>query len=223
MSYDPTQRANPNEQPLYPPTQAASPNQGTPPTYYNQQGPDVPPPPPYAAQPSYQAQPAYPAIPAYPPQGVPQSGVPKKRSRWLWIVLGIVAVLVLACGLGTYFIANAVQHNPATDAVNGYFTDFKNQNYSHAYSYFSSGMQVTAGGQTTDLTQDVFTQLAQGYDSQKGKLTDYSITSTNLQSNNGTNTGDYTIHVTRSGGAYDVHLSLQQQGDEWKIVKFDSL
>jgi hypothetical protein len=37
--------------------------------------------------------------------GAPQG--PKKRSPWLWIILGIVAVVVLACGGGTYALIRA--------------------------------------------------------------------------------------------------------------------
>ncbi len=58
------------------------------------EGHEQPPQPPYYQSPGQQYGPQYPQQPMYPPPGQP----PKKRRRtWLWIVLGVLAVLLLGC------------------------------------------------------------------------------------------------------------------------------
>jgi len=54
-------------------------------------------------------------------------------------------------------------------------------------------------------------------------VTSYSITSTNVNSSSGANTAVFTVSVTRNGSPYDVHLKLQQQGSDWKIVSVDNV
>jgi Domain of unknown function (DUF4878) len=142
----------------------------------------------------------------------------------LWIILGVVGVLVLACVAGIFVFVNAVTHSPAVDTVNRYYTAMENQDYATAYQYLDPGISLTFLGASQQITQALFTQAAQAYDVQKGKISSYSITSTNLNSSTSSgSTAAITVNVTRNGSSYDVHLQLKQEGNAWKIVSFDSL
>ncbi|MBE3561897.1 MAG: hypothetical protein IMW89_22150 [Ktedonobacteraceae bacterium] len=175
-------------------------------------------------QPYGQPQPPY----GYPqqPYGQPPPSYaqpPRKRRTGLWIVLGILVVLLLLCGGGIFAFINYIQHNPATDVVNHYYTSIKNQDYASAFQDLDPTMKLTIGGNEQQATQTLFIQAAQALDNVKGKVTDYKVTSTSLNTNNGVSTGTFTVNVTRNGAPYDVHLQLRQEGNDWKIVKFDNL
>ena len=196
--YLPTQPAYGQSQPPYPPTQPA----------YGQ------PQPPYAPPPSY----------GMPPGGFEaQASKPKKRRVWLWVILGVVAVLLLACVGSVFAVVYFASHSPATDVVNHYYTAIEHQDYATAYGYIDPSITLTTQAGSQQITQDLFTQVAQGFDTAKGKVTGYSITNTSLNSNNGVSTGDFIVSVTRNGPAYNVHLQLKQEGTDWKIVGFDNL
>ncbi len=201
------------QQPYYGPPQQppyGQPQPSNDPTYIS---------PPYGQpqQPYPYGQPQYgvPPVPGYVPQPPP-----KKRRTGLWIFLGILAVLVLACIGGVAVFVYNVTHNPATDVANKYYTAIQNQDYATAYSYLDAS-NITFDNQS--LTQSLYTQAAQTVDTQKGQVTSYSITSSNVNSSNGVNTATFTVSVTRNGSPYDVHLKLQQKGSDWKIVSIDNV
>ncbi len=150
-----------------------------------------------------------------PPYGQPQPPYYGPR-----IFLGILVVLVLAC-IGVvgalYYVGT---HNPATDVANKYYTAIQNRDYATAYSYLDAS-SITFNNQ--NLTQSLYIQAAQAVDAQKGKVTSYSITSSNINTSNGANSASFTVSVTRNGSPYDVHLKLQQEGSAWKIVSVDNV
>ena len=209
---------DPNQPPQQPPYgQPQQPYYGSPQQPYGQ--PQQPPygQPPYGSPQQPYGQPQYgiPPVPGYIPQQPP-----KKRRTGLRIFLGILAILVLACIGGFAAIFYFGSHNPATDVVNKYYTAIQNQDYATAYSYLDAS-SITFDNQ--NLTQSLYTQAAQAIDAQKGKVTSYSTTSTNVNSSNGANTATFTVSVTRNGSPYDVHLKLQQKGSDWKIVSIDNI
>jgi hypothetical protein len=163
--------------------------------------------------------------PQYPVPPVPAPAQqPKKGRRWLWIILGIIGVLVLACVGGFFVVINTVLHNPATDVVNHYYTAIASQNYGTAYQYLDPSIKLTTSqGTGQQITQALFTQAGQGLDTAKGKVTSYKITSTLLSTNNGGNFASFTVSVTRNGAPYDIHLMLHQEGSTWKIISFDNV
>lgn len=131
---------------------------------------------------------------------------------------------MLACVGGVFVFVNAVTHSPAANTVNQYYTAMENQDYTTAYQYLDPGMSLTFQGASQQISQSLFTAAAQAYDAQKGKISSYSITSTNLNSSTSAgSTAAITVKVTRNGSSYDVHLQLKQEGSDWKIVSFDSL
>jgi hypothetical protein len=118
----------------------------------------------------------------------------------------------------------ATNNSPAKAASQHYYDAIKSQDYATAYSYLDPTIKLTLQGQQQQINAQTFTQAAQAYDTAKGKVSSYSISSVNLNSSTSAgNTADITVSVTRNGTAYDVHLQLQQQGSNWKIVSFDTL
>ena len=98
-----------------------------------------------------------------------------------------------------------------------YYTAVKNQDYNTAYSYISPNT-TTSTGKT--LTQQLYTVAAQGLDTLKGKVTNFSVGSVSTSNN----VASVTVSVTRgSDSPYDVHLQLQQVNGSWKISSYDNI
>ena len=224
---------NPYEQPQQP--------YGQPPGYQNpyEQPPYGQPQQPYG-QSSYDQPPAYAPTQYGPsPYGAPpapgyaQPQQPKKSNRWLWITLGIIGGLVLlgcvGCALVFGLIGKGVQQTVSkveqtATAVSGqgaqitaqaYYAAIQAQDYTTAYSYLDSGL-VASNNQP--LTQDLYTQAAQGRDTSLGRVTNYSISADPNDPNS------ITVSVTRSqGSTYTVHLKFTQTSDGWKITSYDEI
>src|SRR5215467_10890995 len=124
---------DPNQPPQQPPYgQPQQPYYGSPQQPYGQPQQSPYGQPPYGSPQQPYGQPQYgvPPIPGYISQQPP-----KKRRTGLWIFLGILAVLVLACAGGAVALFYFSMHNPATDVANKYYTAIQNQDYATAYSY----------------------------------------------------------------------------------------
>jgi hypothetical protein len=229
------------QQPYGPPGQPQQPPYGQPQSPYEQQWgqqpqqpygqPGQPQQPPYG-QPQWGQQPPQdytptqyvaPAYGAQPVPGYAPPQQPKRSRRGLWIVLGIIGGLIVlscaVCGIlfatGAAFFAKTVA-GPAI-VVNDYYNAVEKQDYSKAYSYISTNLTVP-NGQT--LTQELYAAAAQGLDSVKGKVTNYSVGSVSVNND----TASVTVSVTRgSNPAYDVHLQLQQVNGSWKITSYGNI
>jgi hypothetical protein len=148
----------------------------------------------------------------------------KKRRRWPLILALILVVLVLACAGGIVAIVAIVNNSPAKTVSQQYYDAIKSQDYAKAYSYVDPNINITFQGQSQPISEQLFAQAAQGYDLAKGNVRDYSIGGVNLSSSSSAgNNANVTVTVTRKGNPYDVHLQLKQEGNDWKIVAFDSL
>ena len=167
---------------------------------------------------------AYQQAPYYGPQPPLATLPPRKKSRrWLWIVL-IIIVLVVGGGATAIALAvNAVNNSPAKTVVQDYYNAVAQQDYATAYSYL--GIQtLTVNGQKQAASQDLYTQVAQSIDQANGPVTAYNITGIALNSSTSTgNTATITVDVTRGGKVQQVHLQLQQMGNDWVIVSIDHL
>ena len=157
------------------------------------------------------------ALAAAPPQQ------PGRSRRGLWIALAIiVGLIVLGCAVCGILFANGVGFFAKTVAgpaitVDQYYTAVKNQDYNAAYSYISPNT-TTSTGKT--LTQQLYTVAAQGLDTLKGKVTNFSVGSVSTSNN----VASVTVSVTRgSDSPYDVHLQLQQVNGSWKIISYDNI
>jgi len=124
-----------------------------------------------------------------------------------------VCGILFANGVG--FFAKTVAGPAIT--VDQYYTAVKNQDYNTAYSYISPNT-TTSTGKT--LTQQLYTVAAQGLDTLKGKVTNFSVGSVSTSNN----VASVTVSVTRgSDSPYDVHLQLQQVNGSWKIISYDNI
>src|SRR6266480_2160608 len=168
MSYDPNQPPDSGQQPQPPYGQPGQPQQPPYQQQWGQQPPQDYAPTQYVA-PAYGAQP----VPGYAP---PQQ--PGRSRRGLWIALAIIAgLIVLSCAVCGILFANGVGFFAKTVAgpaitVDQYYTAVKNQDYNAAYSYISPNT-TTSTGKT--LTQQLYTVAAQGLDTLKGKVTNFSV------------------------------------------------
>ena len=146
------------------------------------------------------------------PQYAPFPGsTQQQRSsrRWVWMVLGIVALLCILGGtllaLGVGFVVNNYGQSHVTDR---YYSAIKTQ----AYTFL--GANVKAG-----LSQEAFTHTAQQQDATAGRVKRFGFLNVP--------TGDpatVSLTVTRTNGAsYTVHLVLRQEGGVWNITAFDRI
>ncbi len=155
-----------------------------------------------------------PPYPNYaPPPGYSQ---PRRSShRWVWITLGIVALVCILGGILLVWGASQVfntYYNSSLRASDMYYSAIKTQDYGTAYSYLGSHLR-------TEYSQQAFTQAAEQQDAVAGKVSRFGMT--NIP------TGDpayVTLTVTRANGStYDVHLELRQEGGAWKVTTFDRI
>ena len=111
--------------------------------------------------------------------------------------------------------ATAVSGEGAQATAQAYYVAIETQDYNTAYTYLDSGL-VASNGQA--LTQNLYTQAAQGRDTSLGKVTNYNISA------DPNNPNSITVSVTRSqGSTYTVHLKFRQTSDGWKITAYDEI
>jgi len=94
------------------------------------------------------------------------SQLPRKSYRWVWIPLGILAlVCIMGAALLAFGLGIAVNtYGGPTIASDQYYTTIKNQDYAAAYSYLGSHLK-------TVYSQQAFTQLAQQQEGGVWKVT----------------------------------------------------
>lgn len=134
---------------------------------------------------------------------------PRRSYRWVWITLGIIAlVCIIGVALVVGFAVSSV--GGPTIASDQYYTALRDQNYARAYSYLGSQLK-------TVYSQEVFTQMAQQRDAEAGRVIHYSYQ--NIPAGSPT---PIILTVTRTNGiTYTVHLEMQQEGGAWVITAFD--
>ncbi len=154
-----------------------------------------------------------PPSPVYvPPSG---SALPPRRStRWVWIVLGSLAVLaivgsmLLAFGVGV----TVVTVGGPTIASDQYYSAIRDQDYAKAYGYLGSSLKA-------ELSQQAFIQQAQQRDATEGRIVRYSYTNVPMG-----NPAPVSLTVTRANGtSYTVNLTMQQEAGSWKVAAFDRI
>jgi hypothetical protein len=139
---------------------------------------------------------------------------PRKSYRWVWITLGILALVCIIGGaLLVWGIGSALNsYGGATIASDQYYNAIRDQDFARAYTFL--GSDVKAG-----LTQQAFTQQAQQQDGAYGHVNKFSYTNVPIG-----DPANATLTVTRANGtSYTVHLKMQQEGGVWKITAFDRI
>jgi hypothetical protein len=150
------------------------------------------------------------------PNGAPFPGSPHRRRssrRWVWIIVGIVALLCILGGtllaVGVGFVVNNFGQSHATDM---YYSAIKTQDYATAYASLGSDVKAR-------LSQEAFTQTAQQNDRAEGRVSRFGFL--NVPTGDPANV---TLTVTRANGtSYTVHLELRQEAGAWKITAFDRI
>jgi hypothetical protein len=138
--------------------------------------------------------------------------LPGKYNRWVWIALGILALVsFVGSALIAFGLAFAIHTvGGPTMAVDQYYSAIKDQDYARAYTFLGSDLKAT-------LSQEAFTQAAELRDAAAGKVSRFAFSTAS--------TGDPTmvsVTVTRTAGiSYTVHLQVRHEGDTWKIAAFD--
>ncbi len=168
-------------------------------------------------------------IPPPPLQPSPASPPPQqRRSRWpriltiAGIVGGVLALGVIAVFVFT-FVSLSTSENQAVKATQAYYDAMKAQNYTQAFTYLYPNRTMQERGVEIRINESVFVTLAQNIDQSDGKVTSYAITSSAVNVTDTGDVADVTVRVTRSSGAYQVHLQLQKEGNDWKIISMDGL
>ncbi len=241
MSYDPNQPQPPDSgqqpQPPYGQPQPPYGQPGQPQSPYEQQWGQQPQPPygqpqqpPYEQQWGQQPPQGYaptqyvaPAFGAQPAPGYMPPQQPGRSRRGLWIALAIIGgLIVLSCAVCGVLFATGVGFFARTVAgpaivVNQYYGAVEKQDYNTAFSYISTNLTASNG---QALTQQVYTLAAQGLDTLKGKVTNYSVGGISVNNN----VASVTVSVTRANASpYNVHLQLQQVNGSWKITSYDNI
>ena len=161
------------------------------------------PPPEYNAPPY----PNYAPTPGYSQQ-------PRKSYRWVWIILGILAlVCIIGGGLLIWGLGSAINtFGGPTIASDQYYNAIRDQDFARAYTFL--GYDVKAG-----LSQEAFTQQAQQQDEAYGRVSHFSYANVPIG-----DPANVTLTVTRANGtSYAVNLEVRQEGGAWKISSFDRI
>jgi hypothetical protein len=103
--------------------------------------------------------------------------------------------------------------NPgAVAAVTGYYQAVAAQRYQQAYAYLDAAATGPGGQQ---LTWTAFRDLASTMDTQEGAVTDFSVDASGTM---------VVVTIGRpSIGRYHAHLTVRQEGADWKITAIDRI
>ena len=209
----PSYYQNMSTPPVQPPASPAAPNMYAPPTQA------------YMPQGNAQTYQAYPPPATYPPMPHPPA---KKSYRWVWILVAVVSVLVLAgcglCGWASYNIFNSAyqQVSGSINVVNDFYTNLQSKNYTAAYT------DLAPEGQISGLTQAAFTTQAQQLDEKYGPVVSFVLSQPTFRTDPNTGGPDLshftmTVAVKRTHSSYNVLLSLAKIHGTWKITEYDRL
>lgn len=170
---------------------------------------------------------SYPA--GVPPYGYGQLGQPpvKKSRRWVWILVSVLGVILLAtcglCGWGAYSLFSSVyqQVSGSLTVVDDFYSNLQAENYSAAYS------DLAPRGQIIGLTEVEFTSQARKLDSQYGPITSFVLGqpafSTSSNSQPDLTRFTITVDIKRTHLSYTALLTVNKINGTWKIIEYDRL
>ncbi len=186
-----------------------------------------------APTPSYPPQQAFPPYPPgqnYSRLHAPYVAAPKKSYKWVWILISVLGVLILAsCGVcawassslfGSAFQQTTTVVYGGRDLTNNYYEAIQNKRYSQAYGYLSPQ------GELKDVTQARYLKQAQSLDEQYGPVYKYAAGTPSVSyDTSGTSIDHFTIpvDVTREKKSYRVLLTMYKINDQWKITDYTTI
>ena len=171
--------------------------------------------------------------PGVPPYGYGQPGQfgqqpPVKKSyRWVWILVSVLGVILLAacglCGWGAYSLFNSTyqQVSGSLSVVDDFYSNLQAEDYSAAYS------DLAPRGQILGLTQVQFTSQASKLDRQYGPIASFVLGqpsfSTNSNSQPDLSRFTITVDIKRTHLSYTALLTVNEIHGTWKITEYDRL
>ncbi|GHO88762.1 hypothetical protein [Dictyobacter formicarum] len=217
---DPIPSARPHE----PQNRQPQPGYGVPypPAMTNQPGGGQIPPPGYPAYPQGQQ---YPGM--LPPPFVAGPPPAKQSRKWIWILISVLAVIVIAsCGLCAWASSSLIGKTysqtfnaviNSNQLINDYYSAVQNKQYTQAYNYLSPQ------GSLKDMSRDQFIAQAIKRDELYGSVLRYTPSQPQLNPYNGSNLDSLSINVdiARQKKSYTAHLQLKLINNQWKIVSYD--
>jgi flagellar basal body-associated protein FliL len=186
--------------------------------------------PPVPSYPPQHAFPPYPSGQNYSGPQAPYLAPQKKSYRWVWILVSVLGVLILAsCGVcawassslfGSTFQQTTTALYSGRDLTNNYYEAIQNKRYSQAYSYLSLQRELKS------LTPVQYLKQAQELDEQYGPVYKY-VAGTPAVSydTSGTDINHFTVSVdvTREKKSYQVLLTMYKINDQWKITDYTTI
>ncbi|MFH0831017.1 MAG: DUF4864 domain-containing protein [Parcubacteria group bacterium] len=137
----------------------------------------------------------------------------KKRKTWLWVLLGVVAVLVVLIGLFVWWIFGG-STGSAKKAATNWITQLSSEQVDQAYQNTSTGFQ-----QGTDRA--AFESFLEAYPIMTN-MTEVKFTSIERQSGEGQSLTTVDGTLTGSDGATSpIEVMLILENDDWKVHNVD--
>lgn len=154
------------------------------------------------------------------------------------MIIGIVAALVLLplLAVGLLYLGLVVNEESrpsvgdAWTATEHYYQALQRHDYTTAYTYLAQRVTMTVGGRPVVVdSATALASVARSADQQYGPITAYTLTDGMFEL--GKYVVDETVHVTRTSGAYDVHIQTEWVGGnqllvdkaKWRILSADGL
>ncbi|CAA9588325.1 MAG: hypothetical protein AVDCRST_MAG18-4349 [uncultured Thermomicrobiales bacterium] len=182
----------------------------TPPPYNPQNVGGTPPQPGYPTQPGHTA----------PPLGYAPPPPPKRGKRGLWIGGGIAAVLLLCCVgativgviLGPRLVrVTAGNIGGARNATEGYYDAVRDHDWAGAHDYLSRSLG-------SSISPTALQTLWTTKETTVGRVSSFSVTNTNVSSNNGRTTAIVTGTLRYARGSSETKtVNLVKEGDDWRL------
>ena len=177
----------------------------------------------YPQQPGYPTQPSGSAPPSgygAPPPGYGAPPPPQRSKRGWWIGGGIAVLLLCCCFTGVLALTlgprlvrgTAGNVTGARDATTGYYNAVRDHNWSLAHGYFSSSLGASI---SPTALQSLWTVQEVG----KGRVTGFSVNSTNVSTNNGRTTAIVTGTLRYDKGSSETKtVNLVKEGSDWLLA-----
>jgi hypothetical protein len=137
----------------------------------------------------------------------------------------LLVPILLAIGI-IVSVSYAESHRPhVEDAMNAsgqYYQAIQRQDYTSAYNSLNRNATITMQSRPMVMNSvETLITASKALDKQDGMISSYRATNGNFEQ--GRNIVDLTMKVTRTGQSYDVHLKLELEGRDWKILSADGV
>jgi hypothetical protein len=154
----------------------------------------------------------------------------KKGSlRWLRIILTVLGVIVLIPIVLLGFLIFWAYHGPhaptvgdAFNASGQYYNAIQHHDYTTASNYLRGNATITVHGRPMVMNSvDTLSTTSKALDTRDGVITSYTPTDGNFEQ--GKDIVDMVMKVTRNDQPYDVHIKIELEGNDWKILSADGI